>query len=150
MPDTGRPDDVAVLVLARREAAGEPLVMRLPAEATSLGPLRERLRRWLDAAGLERREVADVLLAVGEAASNAVEHPLEPDPPAIVVSLRDAGDGAATIEIRDHGRWDDAPSAPHRGRGMQIMRAIAGDVAVDRSPEGTTVTIHHRRGDRSA
>ena len=150
MPDTGRPDDVAVLVLARREAAGEPLVMRLPAEATSLGPLRERLRRWLDAAGLDRREVADVLLAVGEAASNAVEHPLEPDPAAIVVSLRRTGDGAATIEIRDHGRWDEAPSAAHRGRGMQIMRAIAGDVAVDRSPEGTTVTIHHRRGDRSA
>jgi anti-sigma regulatory factor (Ser/Thr protein kinase) len=150
MPDTGRPDDVAVLVLARREAAGEPLVMRLPAEATSLGPLRERLRRWLGAAGLDRREVADVLLAVGEAASNAVEHPLEPDPAAIVVSLRPTGEGAPTIEIRDHGRWDEAPSAAHRGRGMQIMRAIAGEVAVDRSPEGTTVTIHHRRGDRSA
>jgi anti-sigma regulatory factor (Ser/Thr protein kinase) len=150
MPDTARPDDVAVLVLARREAAGEPFVLRLPAEATSLGPLRDRLRRWLDAAGVDRREAADVLLAVGEAASNAVEHPLEPDPAAIVVSLRHAADGAATIEIRDHGRWDDAPSAPHRGRGMQIMRAIAGDVAVDRSPQGTTVTIHHRRGDRSA
>jgi len=139
-----------VLVLARREAAGEPVVLRLPAEATSLGPLRDRLRRWLDAAGVDRREAADVLLAVGEAASNAVEHPLEPHPAAIVVSLRHAADGAATIEIRDHGRWDDAPSAPHRGRGMQIMRAIADDVAVDRSPKGTTVTIHHRRGDRSA
>jgi hypothetical protein len=33
---------------------------------------------------------------------------------------------------------------------MQIMRAIAGEVGVDRSPDGTTVTIHHRRGDRSA
>jgi anti-sigma regulatory factor (Ser/Thr protein kinase) len=150
MPDTGRPDDVAVLVLARREAAGEPLVMRLPAEATSLGPLRDRLRRWLDAAGLDRRDIADVLLAVGEAASNAVEHPLEPDPAAIVVSLQAGGDGSTRIEIRDHGRWNDAPSAAHRGRGMQIMRTIAGEVAVDRSPDGTTVTIHHRRGDRSA
>jgi len=148
MPETGRPDDVAVLVLARSAAAGLPLVMRLPADATSLGPLRQRLRRWLDSAGLDRREIADVLLAVGEAASNAVEHPLEPDPAAIIVSLRDAGDGARTIEIRDHGRWNDAPSAAHRGRGMQIMRAIAGQVAVERSPEGTTVTIHHRRGDQ--
>jgi anti-sigma regulatory factor (Ser/Thr protein kinase) len=150
MPDTARPDDVAVLALARREASGEPLVVRLPAEATSLGPLRERLRRWLDAAGLERREAADVLLAVGEAASNAIEHPLEPDPLAIVVSLRHSGDGDATIEIRDHGRWDDEPSAPHRGRGLQIMRAIAGEVAVDRTPQGTTVTFHLRRGDRAA
>ena len=92
MPDTARPDDVAVLVLARREAAGQPLVMRLPAEATSLGPLRDRLRRWLDAAGVDRREAADVLLAVGEAASNAVEHPIAPAPAAIVVSLRAHGE----------------------------------------------------------
>jgi hypothetical protein len=30
---------------------------------------------------------------------------------------------------------------------MQIMRAIAGDVAVDRSPSGTTVTLQHRKGE---
>jgi anti-sigma regulatory factor (Ser/Thr protein kinase) len=136
--------------LARLEAAGEPLVLRLPALATSLSPLRERLRRWLVATGADSREAADVLLAVGEAASNAIEHAVEPDPAAIVVTASGMDGDGATVRVRDHGRWDDEPSAPHRGRGMQIMRAIAGDVAVDRSPDGTTVTIHHRKGDTAA
>jgi len=149
MPGTARPDDVAVLVLARREAPGESLVVRLPAEATSLGPLRERLRRWLASADLERRAAADLLLAVGEAASNAVEHAIEPHPAAIVVTVRIAP-GGPVYEVRDHGRWDGEPSAPHRGRGMQIIRALSGDVGVDRSPEGTTVTIRPGKEDRSA
>jgi anti-sigma regulatory factor (Ser/Thr protein kinase) len=134
-------------VLARREAAGEPLLVRLPAESASLGPLRERLRRWLAAEGVDGRAASDVLLGVGEAASNAVEHPIQPQPAAIVVSVRRGPDGPV-VEVRDHGRWNDEPSAPHRGRGMQIMRAISGEVGVDRSPEGTTVTIRHRREDR--
>jgi hypothetical protein len=29
------------------------------------------------------------------------------------------------------------------------MRAVAGEVAVDRTPAGTTVTIHHRKGERA-
>ncbi len=150
IPGTARPDDVAVLALARRESPGEPLLVRLPAEASSLSPLRDRMRHWLDAAGVEGRAAADVLLAVGEAASNAVEHPIQPDPAAIVVGLRRGTDGATLIEVRDHGRWNDEPSAPHRGRGMQIMRAISGEVAVERTPEGTTITIHHRTGEADA
>jgi anti-sigma regulatory factor (Ser/Thr protein kinase) len=149
MPGTARPDDVAVLVLSRREAAGEPLVVRLPADATSLAPLRERLRRWLMAQGMTRSEAGDVLLAVGEAASNAVEHPLEPSPPAILVTLARGSDGETRMEIRDHGNWDAEPSLPHRGRGMQIMRAISeGEVVIDRTAGGTTVSIRHRRGER--
>jgi hypothetical protein len=30
------------------------------------------------------------------------------------------------------------------------MQAVAGEVAIDRTPEGTTVTIHHRKGERVA
>ena len=89
------------------------------------------------------------LLAVGEAASNAVEHPLEPSPPAIVVSMMRGEEGETRMEIRDHGNWDAQPSARHRGRGMQIMQAISeGDVAVERTAGGTTVTIRLRRGER--
>jgi signal transduction histidine kinase/serine phosphatase RsbU (regulator of sigma subunit)/DNA-binding response OmpR family regulator/anti-sigma regulatory factor (Ser/Thr protein kinase) len=151
MPGSARPDDVAVLALSRREAAGEPLVVRLPAEATSLAPLRERLRRWLVAEGWSRADAGDVLLAVGEAASNAIEHALEPSPAAVVVTLARGGEGETNIEIRDHGHWDAEPSQPHRGRGMQIMQAVAtGDVAIDRSEQGTTVRILHRRGDGTA
>jgi len=150
MPGSARPDDVAVLALSRREAAGEPLVVRLPAEATSLAPLRERLRRWLVAEGLNRSDAGDVLLAVGEAASNAIEHAVEPSPAAVVISLARGDDGETNIEIRDHGRWDAEPSMPHRGRGMHIIESIAtGDVAIERSEQGTRVSIRHTRGDHA-
>ena len=84
------------------------------------------------------------MLAVGEAASNAIEHPVAAYPHAIVVRARVTGDGAALIEVRDHGRWNEEPSEPHRGRGMAIMRAVAGDVGVERSSDGTTITIMRR------
>jgi signal transduction histidine kinase/serine phosphatase RsbU (regulator of sigma subunit)/CheY-like chemotaxis protein len=144
MSDAERPDDVAVLVLARLEPAGEPLELRLPAEGTALGALRERLRRWLAGAEVAPADAADLLLAVGEAASNAIEHPVAPYPHAIVVRARRTGDGAAVIQVRDHGRWNEEPSEPHRGRGMAIMRAVAGDVGVERASDGTTITIMRR------
>jgi anti-sigma regulatory factor (Ser/Thr protein kinase) len=140
-----RPDDVAVLALTRHERDGDALVLRLPAEAESLGALRGRLRRWLEARGAGRSDVADLLLAVGEAASNAVEHPVGSETPAIVLEAH-ASDGYAEISVRDHGRWNDEPSAEHRGRGMQIIRAIAdeGDVQVDRTEQGTTISFRRR------
>jgi anti-sigma regulatory factor (Ser/Thr protein kinase) len=148
IPDMARPDDVAVMALARREGPGERLEVRLPAEPTSLAPLRVRLRRWLQAEGLGRTDAGDVLLVVGEAASNAIEHAIAPAPAAFVVSLSRAGDGVTRIEISDNGRWDSAPSQRHRGRGMHIMQAIAGEAAITRSDGGTTITLHHRQGVR--
>ena len=148
--DTARPDDVAVLALSRHQDAGAPLLIRLPAEATSLAPLRDRLRRWLEGEGVERAVAADLLLAAGEAASNAVEHPLAPAPAAIVLDARRTDDGYAEIAVRDHGRWNDEPSAPHRGRGMEIIQAIVGeggDVRVDRTDGGTTISFRRRLGE---
>jgi signal transduction histidine kinase/DNA-binding response OmpR family regulator len=147
MSDAERPDDVAVLVLARTEGPGEPLVLRLPAEAAALGALRARLRRWLDGASIAAGDAADLLLAAGEAASNAIEHPVAAYPHSIVLRADRTADGAARIEIRDHGRWKEQPSEPNRGRGMTIMRAVAGEVGVERSPEGTTITLTRRLGE---
>ena len=59
--------------------------------------------------------------------------------------------GGAALEIRDHDRWDAAPSDPHRGRGMHIMAAVAdGEVVIDRGAGGTVVTLRHRREERTA
>ena len=103
------------------------------------------------AEGLAGAEAGDVLLAVGRGGLQRDRAP----------------DRAGARRVRRHARraWRGTPcgsrsattaagttqpSAPHRGRGMQIMQAVAGDVAIERTPGGTTVTIHHRRGDRAA
>jgi len=63
---------------AREPDADEPLgsviSMVLMADPVSLSVVRERFRRWLEALCWPPREVDDIIMAVNEAVSNAVEH----------------------------------------------------------------------------
>jgi anti-sigma regulatory factor (Ser/Thr protein kinase) len=81
----------------------------------------------------------DLLLAVCEAASNAVEHGRDPSKPFFDV-LTEIGDDRVTVVVRDHGQWSDGRPGAHRGRGMAMMRMLA-DSRVVAGPQGTTVTI---------
>jgi anti-sigma regulatory factor (Ser/Thr protein kinase) len=79
------------------------------------------------------------MLAVCEAATNAIEHAQRPTQPYfdLVVEERE---GLVVVVVRDHGRWRDGQVGPHRGRGLVIMRAVA-DVTVRTDQHGTTVTL---------
>ena len=90
-------------------------------------------------AALSGDERYDLLLAVCEAASNAIEHARDPSEPFIDV-LSEISDGRVTVVVRDHGQWSSAASGPHRGRGLQMMWLLA-DTTLAPSPRGTTVTI---------
>lgn len=112
---------------------------RLPSTELSVCSLRHGLRSFLDDTGLPPDELHDLLLAACEAATNAIEHAQHPSEPYIDV-LFEVEDGQVTIVVRDHGRWRDGPSGPHRGRGLMMMAALA-DTTVSSPPQGTTVTI---------
>jgi anti-sigma regulatory factor (Ser/Thr protein kinase) len=46
------------------------------------------------------------------------------------------------VTVVDSGRWRDPdPDPGARGHGLRLMAAIADAVAVDRRPDGTTVTL---------
>jgi hypothetical protein len=98
-------------------------------------------------AGLSEDERYDLLLAVCEAASNAIEHARDPTEPFFDV-LTEIADARVTVVVRDHGQWSDGPPGADRGRGMAMMWMLA-DSRVAPSPQGTTVTIlsspRHRR-----
>ena len=66
-------DDVAVLIL-RSLPLGDRLSLRLPAEPRVLGSLRQTLRRWLHEHDVSDIETQEVLIALGEACNNAIEH----------------------------------------------------------------------------
>ena len=87
--------------------------------------------------------VDDLLLAASEAATNAVEHAQDPTEEFFDVLL-EVADREVTITVRDHGRWRDGPATPHRGRGLQMMAALA-DTTVTPRPHGTTVTLRNIR-----
>lgn len=133
-------DDVAVLAV-RRHDSGEvgPLDLVLPALPWSLRDIRVALRRWLSAVGAAPRAVADLLVAVGEACTNAVEHAYGPGGGTVRVRLElQPPDVLATI--RDTGRWR-PPRGEDRGRGTLFMRNCSDDLRIDHGPAGTTVVI---------
>ena len=111
----------------------------LPAEAPSVPFLRRRLRAVLDDAGLPPDQVHDLLLAVGEAVSNAIEHALNPTRPGIDV-IAEVAHGRVTVVVQDYGEWRPGPSGRHRGRGLTMLSALA-DTTVTSPGCGTTVTI---------
>lgn len=112
---------------------------RLPSTELSVRSLRHGLRVFLDDTGLAPDDLFDLLLAACEAATNAIEHAQQPSEPFVDV-LFEVEDGQVTIVVRDHGRWRDGPTGPHRGHGLPMMSALA-DTTVTSLPHGTMVTM---------
>jgi anti-sigma regulatory factor (Ser/Thr protein kinase) len=103
------------------------------------------MRCWLSAVGAAPRAVADLLVAVGEACTNAIEHAYGPGGGAVTVHVEiQPPDVLATI--RDTGQWRVPRSAnrENRGRGTVFMRNCSDDLRIDHDPAGTNVVIRRR------
>src|SRR6478752_2261344 len=106
-----------------------------PADPVQLAVIRHELTSWLTPLRLTDDETADVVLAVDEAAANAVLHAYGPDESgAVELTLwteQGPGESDATlsIEIVDHGQWR-PPGEPHvgGGRGIPLMSNVAESV----------------------
>jgi anti-sigma regulatory factor (Ser/Thr protein kinase) len=138
-------DDTGVLV-ARRIDYGDtaPLDMVVPALASSLADIRAAMRRWLPAAGATKEDVNDLLVAVGEAASNVVEHAYGPQGGTITVRLEVQG-SQIVATVCDAGRWR-PPRGENRGRGTLLMERCSDVVDVERSEAGTQVLMRRAIG----
>jgi serine phosphatase RsbU (regulator of sigma subunit)/anti-sigma regulatory factor (Ser/Thr protein kinase) len=136
------PDDVALLAVHTLAHDRESLELDLAADADVLAGLRRGVREWLEDAGADREETADIVLAACEAAANAVEHAYGPGEASFTVSARIA-DGEVTIEVRDRGTWRPQRDKK-RGRGLGVMRETMDDVEVDTGAEGTNVRLRRR------
>ena len=123
----------------------DPLRIRLPAIPASLAVIRARLRTWLPTAQVAPLAAADVLLAVGEAASNAVEHAVRgaAGDVELEVTARATTTGLA-LTVKDNGRWH-APRrserSAQRGHGSRLMSALVDTVTITPTPQGTTVEM---------
>ena len=119
-----------------------PLQIRLPAIPASLAVIRAHLRTWLPTARVNPSAAADVLLAVGEAASNAVEH-------AVRGSARDvqlevtawATNTGLALTVKDNGHWHAPRRSAQRGHGSRLMSALVDTVTITPTPQGTTVEM---------
>jgi GAF domain-containing protein/anti-sigma regulatory factor (Ser/Thr protein kinase) len=138
-------DDVAILTVQRTATADERLNLRVAARPEELAAIRRLLRGWLTDAGADRRSIEAVLLASGEACTNAIEHAYGPGEQTF--ELEGARDGDdIVLEIRDSGRWR-PPRGQNRGRGLGLMETFMDEVEVTPGEHGTAVRMRRRISD---
>ena len=133
-------DDVCVLTM-RRISTSPLFTHSLRAAPAELAPLRERLRAWLTDHGVGEDAERSVVLAISEAAANAIEHAYGCDGEGVVTVKASLGDGSLELEVRDEGGWRDGPGAGDRGRGLAIMGTIMDRLSVERDNGATVVRM---------
>jgi serine/threonine-protein kinase RsbW len=134
--------------LPHPHAAGPPddvISMVLMADPVSLSVVRERFRRWLGTLSWPPREVDDVVMAVNEAVTSAVEHT---HPSAIGAEVRVAArqyaepDGGRRVLVAVAGGeyWTPEPLGLE-GPGLLMIHACMDSIEVDREDDGVTMLL---------
>ncbi len=134
-----RHDDVALLTIGPRRPV-EVFRRTFPADAHELATMRAELRAWLERSGLPAETREDVVLACTEAATNAIEHAYIGRRGDVLIEA-ESEDGALRVSVIDHGRWRHPRPDDSRGRGLELVRAVIGDIDVERGESGTTVRM---------
>ncbi len=119
-----------------RSAPAGRMTVHIEAGAAQLSGLRQVTRTYLRQRGVDGHAAADVVLAVHEAAVNAVRHGEGPVEVQIVVA-----DGEIATTVSDEGPGIDprmlsraCPGLEEHGRGLYLMRRLMDDVAVVEGP----------------
>ena len=137
-------DDVALLCLRLERFPEGGFRDAITADRNELTGLRHRLRGWAVGVGLDKAQVADLLLATGEACANAVEHAYlgSRSEGHVDVWAHREPDGTVVVTVSDTGSWRSEPHGiEYRGLGLRLIRATVGAVEIDSRPSGTTVTM---------
>jgi PAS domain S-box-containing protein len=138
VPEDGTPDDVALLTL-RAIPMTDRFRVEFPTEPEALASMRAVVRRWLRHVGADDQEIAEIVTACGEAATNAIEHAGATGGAPFEIRGHREG-GGVHITVRDHGVWR-PPRAGDQGRGLSLMRALMDSFEITPTPEGTTVRL---------
>ena len=119
------------------------LELEFPAHSGQIAILRRQLTAWLAGIDFGENDSYNLVLAVNEAVSNAVEHAYRDPEGATVRVTAEAGlDGTVSVMVVDHGHWRVPPTAlSARGRGLLLMRESVDQVMIDRGDSGTTITL---------
>ncbi len=144
-PPSGYRDDVVVLALRPSHLAAGSFATVVPAAPAQIPVAREQLRDWLHTIVVAPHRETDILLATGEAVTNAIEHGSRKEPRQTVSIEAFVLQDTVVITVSDTGQWVGDSSASlrsrRRGRGLTLMSSLADDVETLRTPAGTRVTL---------
>jgi serine phosphatase RsbU (regulator of sigma subunit)/anti-sigma regulatory factor (Ser/Thr protein kinase) len=135
-------DDDLALLAVEAVALGDTLETTLPAHPAVVAGLRRMLGRWLAEAGADEEALFDITLSTSEAATNAIEHAYGLREATFTVSCG-LESGNVSVVVSDRGRWRNVRPRSG-GRGLEIMGRLMDSVEVDRSSDGTVVTMTRR------
>ena len=141
--ETLRQDDVALLALRVTQPVPETFSAVIAPRAEELAALRRDLRDWLTHAGASAGEAGDVLIAVGEACANAIEHAGAEPGSTIDVRAQLVG-REVVLRICDHGQWRSAAVRTERGHGLRLMRVLMDAIDIASAGQGTRVELRRR------
>jgi PAS domain S-box-containing protein len=143
-PKDGFDDDVAIVVYRRPPA---PLQIDVLATPDQLSDIRGEITTWLRATGIPDDLAGDIVLVVNEACTNSIEHGYRSREPGRMTVCAEARGRGILIRVTDFGSWKLPDSGQRtRGRGVPLMRAVSGDVTLDGTSTGTTVTMNFELG----
>jgi anti-sigma regulatory factor (Ser/Thr protein kinase) len=126
---------------------GPPSVLRLrcPAQSQYVAPVRHALESFLQAHDFGRQQLEDVTTAAGEALANIVEHAYarcnERADRYLELRARIDRKGRLALDVSDGGTFIERRPLAGRGFGLRIIRAIAGQVTIDATSDGTRVRM---------
>ncbi len=151
----GYADDVTAVAA---EFVADPvpeLTMEFPAEVGNVLRVRREFAAWLNRIDASVIDGNDLMLAVVETVTNAVEHAYPRDARGMVgfrAVLRD--DGNLECQVTDRGRWQRPSTATgNRGHGLMVASQVVDAMRIshaspaagtDQGSRGTVVTLRHR------
>lgn len=137
--DEAAPHDDIALLIVDALPVDAPLFLSLPAAPQNLARIRRAVRACAARYGVSPEKAEEIVMAVGEAALNVVEHAYAGGPGMLTVQGDRRGD-RFIITLRDFGRWKPREERG-RGRGTRIMEGLADSVRTHTGPAGTIVEL---------
>ena len=131
-------DDAAVLVLSRAAPAPFYVFSAVPVVATLSRAIVGRKLNELD---IDPERRFGVLVALGEAVANAIEHAYRDEEPGLIkLELTDEGKHFVLC-VEDFGRWRPFVRREERGRGIEMMHAFMDRVQIQSTRESTRIIL---------
>jgi anti-sigma regulatory factor (Ser/Thr protein kinase) len=134
-------DDAAVLVLTRHSAVRDYFFSAVPVVSA--------ITRAIVADELDANDVAStrrfgILVALGEAVANAVEHAYRGAAPGLIRLSVSSERGQLVLTVEDFGRWRPFVRREERGRGFELMHAFMDGVQIRSTRESTSIVLKAR------
>ena len=140
--DSSRDDDVAVMAMRFEAVPARVIIAGSQHAATELRQLRASMRGWLDGRAIGQPLQQTLLLAVGEACANAIEHAYgDTEPGDVQVDMTESNSGGFLVEVRDSGLFQPSIAREDRGRGTEIMRRLTADFSRESTADRHSGTL---------